>query len=61
MVVNAEMIEYYDISGCYILRPWSMAIWEILEVSFLIQLLFSIHRRIRLFIVYLFYTEVSLD
>ena len=22
------MIEYYDISGCYILRPWSYAIWE---------------------------------
>jgi prolyl-tRNA synthetase len=22
------MIEYYDISGCYILRPWSFAIWE---------------------------------
>lgn len=22
------MIEYYDVSGCYILRPWSFAIWE---------------------------------
>ena len=22
------MIEYYDVSGCYILRPWSYAIWE---------------------------------
>lgn len=22
------MIEYYDISGCYILRPWSYSIWE---------------------------------
>jgi prolyl-tRNA synthetase family I len=22
------MIEYYDISGCYILRPWSYNIWE---------------------------------
>jgi len=31
--VNGEMIEYYDISGCYILRPWAMAIWEIMQVS----------------------------
>ena len=22
------MIEYYDVSGCYILRPWSYFIWE---------------------------------
>ncbi|GAV69393.1 tRNA-synt_2b domain-containing protein/HGTP_anticodon domain-containing protein/ProRS-C_1 domain-containing protein [Cephalotus follicularis] len=28
VVVNGEMIEYYDISGCYILRPWAMSIWE---------------------------------
>ncbi|KAI5398681.1 hypothetical protein KIW84_064161 [Lathyrus oleraceus] len=34
VVVNGEMIEYYDISGCYILRPWSMAIWEILQAFF---------------------------
>jgi prolyl-tRNA synthetase len=31
--VNGEMIEYYDISGCYILRPWAMAIWDIMQVS----------------------------
>ena len=22
------MIEYYDVSGCYILRPWAYDIWE---------------------------------
>ncbi|KAL3219108.1 hypothetical protein MRX96_050537 [Rhipicephalus microplus] len=22
------MIEYYDVSGCYILRPWAYSIWE---------------------------------
>ena len=22
------MIEYYNVSGCYILRPWAYAIWE---------------------------------
>ena len=25
---KADLIEYYDISGCYILKPWSFAIWE---------------------------------
>lgn len=33
------MIEYYDISGCYILRPWAMSIWEILQVSFHCEIL----------------------
>lgn len=26
--MKAEMIEYYDVSGCYILRPGSYAIWD---------------------------------
>ncbi|KAF7025317.1 hypothetical protein CFC21_037517 [Triticum aestivum] len=34
VVVNSEMIEYYDISGCYILRPWAMEIWELLKEFF---------------------------
>ena len=28
VITKAEMVEYYDVSGCYILRPWSFAIWE---------------------------------
>jgi prolyl-tRNA synthetase len=28
LVTKAEMIEFYDISGCYILRPWSYSIWD---------------------------------
>jgi len=33
VVVRSELIEYYpDISGCYILRPWSYAIWETIQV-----------------------------
>ena len=28
VIVKSEMIEFYDISGCYILRPWSYSIWE---------------------------------
>ncbi|XP_057543442.1 proline--tRNA ligase, cytoplasmic-like [Amaranthus tricolor] len=31
VVVNAEMIEHYDIFGCYILQPWTMAIWEAMQ------------------------------
>ncbi|KAJ4825562.1 hypothetical protein Tsubulata_006496 [Turnera subulata] len=31
VVVNGDMIEYYDISGCYILRPWAMSIWETMQ------------------------------
>ncbi|CAL5352139.1 unnamed protein product [Camellia sinensis] len=31
VVVSGELIEYYDISGCYILRPWTMSIWEIMQ------------------------------
>ncbi|KAI0511586.1 hypothetical protein KFK09_012216 [Dendrobium nobile] len=34
VVVNSEMIEYYDISGCYILRPWTMSIWETMQAFF---------------------------
>ena len=28
VITKAEMVEYYDVSGCYILRPWSYSIWE---------------------------------
>ncbi|EEC43698.1 predicted protein [Phaeodactylum tricornutum CCAP 1055/1] len=28
------MISYYDISGCYILRPWSYKMWELIQVWF---------------------------
>lgn len=31
MLTKAEMIEYYDVPGCYILRPWSYSIWEHLQ------------------------------
>ncbi|KAL6566658.1 hypothetical protein OROMI_015062 [Orobanche minor] len=31
VVVNGEMVEYYDISGCYILRPWAISIWEVMQ------------------------------
>ena len=28
------MIEYYDVSGCYILRPWAYSIWEAIKEQF---------------------------
>nr|CCC94320.1 putative prolyl-tRNA synthetase [Trypanosoma congolense IL3000] len=27
-ITKAEMIEYYDVSGCYIMRPWAYFIWK---------------------------------
>ncbi|KAJ8362784.1 hypothetical protein SKAU_G00116150 [Synaphobranchus kaupii] len=34
VITKAEMIEYYDVSGCYVLRPWSFAIWESIKEFF---------------------------
>ncbi len=34
VIVLSEMIAYYDISGCYILRPWSYKIWELIQEWF---------------------------
>lgn len=34
VIVRGEMIEYYDVSGCYIFRPWSYAIWERIQAFF---------------------------
>lgn len=28
------MIEYYDVSGCYVLRPWAYSIWEAIKDFF---------------------------
>jgi prolyl-tRNA synthetase len=34
VITKSEMIEYYDVSGCYILRPWSFSIWEEIQHFF---------------------------
>ncbi|XP_022913832.2 bifunctional glutamate/proline--tRNA ligase [Onthophagus taurus] len=31
VITKGEMIEYYDVSGCYIFRPWSFAVWEAIK------------------------------
>ena len=28
------MIDYYDVSGCYVLRPWAFSIWESVQKWF---------------------------
>ena len=34
VITKAEMIEYYDVSGCYVLRPWAFGIWERISAWF---------------------------
>ncbi|KAG8443771.1 hypothetical protein GDO86_009088 [Hymenochirus boettgeri] len=34
VITKSEMIEYYDVSGCYVLRPWAFAIWEAIQEFF---------------------------
>ena len=34
VISKSEMIDYYEISGCYILRPWSYQIWESIQQYF---------------------------
>lgn len=31
LVVSSELISYYDVSGCYILRPWAFSMWEVVQ------------------------------
>eukprot|EP00522_Entomoneis_paludosa_P008113 CAMPEP_0172453648 /NCGR_PEP_ID=MMETSP1065-20121228/10859_1 /TAXON_ID=265537 /ORGANISM="Amphiprora paludosa, Strain CCMP125" /LENGTH=916 /DNA_ID=CAMNT_0013205835 /DNA_START=316 /DNA_END=3066 /DNA_ORIENTATION=+ len=38
VIVLSEMISYYDISGCYILRPWSYKMWELIQDWFNAQI-----------------------
>ena len=33
-ISRSEMLEYYDVSGCYILRPWAYGIWERIQKFF---------------------------
>ncbi|CCW64939.1 unnamed protein product [Phytomonas sp. EM1] len=34
VISKGEMIEYYDVSGCYIMRPWSYFIWKSIQRFF---------------------------
>lgn len=34
LVTRSDLIEYYDISGCYILRPYAYRMWEMIQQFF---------------------------
>ncbi|KAI8909118.1 hypothetical protein EDD86DRAFT_206994 [Gorgonomyces haynaldii] len=34
VLLRTEMMDYYDISGCYIIRPWAYAIWKEIQKFF---------------------------
>lgn len=34
VITKAQLIEYYDVSGCYILRPGAYSIWEFIQKFF---------------------------
>ncbi|EIW77214.1 prolyl-tRNA synthetase [Coniophora puteana RWD-64-598 SS2] len=34
VLLKADMLEYYNVSGCYILKPWSYSIWEEIQEWF---------------------------
>jgi hypothetical protein len=40
VIILSEMISYYDISGCYILRPWSYKVWDLIQQWFNIEVRF---------------------
>ncbi|CAM38105.1 putative prolyl-tRNA synthetase [Leishmania braziliensis MHOM/BR/75/M2904] len=31
VITKAEMVEYYDVSGCYIIRPWAYYVWKCVQ------------------------------
>jgi len=31
VIKKAELIDYYEVSGCYILRPWAYSIWDSIQ------------------------------
>lgn len=34
VITKSEMVDEYKVSGCYILRPWSFGIWELITAWF---------------------------
>lgn len=34
VITKAELIEYYDVSGCYVLRPLAFGVWERIHAWF---------------------------
>ncbi|KAJ1928736.1 hypothetical protein IWQ60_001785 [Tieghemiomyces parasiticus] len=34
VLVRSEMLDYYDVSGCYIIRPWAYFVWKMVQRFF---------------------------
>jgi len=34
VITRSEMLDYYDVSGCYILRPWAYDVWQHIQKFF---------------------------
>jgi len=34
VITRSDMLDYYDVSGCYILRPWAYGIWQQIQKYF---------------------------
>jgi hypothetical protein len=32
---KGDMLDYYDVSGCYILKPWSYTVWESIQCGYI--------------------------
>ena len=39
MLLKADMLDYYSVSGCYILKPWAYSIWEAIQGALTIHAL----------------------
>ena len=31
VLTKGDMLDYYDVSGCYIMKPWSYSVWEVIQ------------------------------
>ncbi|KAH8829986.1 prolyl-tRNA synthetase [Flagelloscypha sp. PMI_526] len=38
VLLKADMLDYYSVSGCYILKPWSYSIWESIQDWFNVEI-----------------------
>jgi prolyl-tRNA synthetase len=33
---KGDMLDYYDVSGCYILKPWSYNVWQSIQSEYVV-------------------------
>jgi len=38
VLLKSDMLDYYNVSGCYILKPWAYSIWEEIQSTFFYSL-----------------------